>query len=247
MKRDKIIRIASCCLAAVALTVTAVGLTGSRVERDNLKCKDVEIQILDSASNMFATREHIERILNNEFGGYRNRLADSVNLHRLESVLMRHKYIEECCAYFTPDGMLHVTVRQCTPVIKLESDSTRCYLDRKGECLPVIKDWSTGLLSVKGSPRITDSRWTARVAAMATWIDSREEWRDAVVKATSSPDGEITLRLEGRNERFIVGQPVRIREKFRRMGIYLEKIAADSTCKEYRAVNVKYHGQIICK
>ncbi len=245
--KNRLANIISCCIAATAVTVTAIGLTGSRAGRDNLRCKDIEIKLLDSASNMFTTGENISRILNEEFGGYRNRLVDSVNLHRLESLMKKHKYIEECCAYFTPDGMLHMEVRQCTPVIKLETDSTKWYLDRKGECIPIMKDWSSGILSVKGSPRIRDRKWTSRVAGMATWLENEDNWKGRVSRISCTPNGELTLRLEDRNERFLIGQPVKIKEKFRKIDRYIEKIASDSTCREYGYVNVKYYGQIVCK
>lgn len=245
--KNKINIILSCCLIAIAVTVTAVGLTGSRVKRGNLRCKDIEIQVLDSTSNLFTTREDLIRILNEEFGSYRNRLADSVNLYRLERVMKKHKYIEECCAYFTQDGTLHLTIRQCTPVVKLETDSTGWYLDKRGECFPMMKDWSTEILSIKGSPRIRDSKWTSRVAAMATWIYGEHKWNGRVSRISSAPDGELTLYLEGRDERFLIGQPVKIKEKFRRMHSYIENVASDSTFKGYRSVNVKYNGQIVCK
>lgn len=227
--------------------MTAVGLAGSRANRDNQRCCDIDILVVDSAINMFTTSEDIERTIDVEFGGYRNRLVDSVNLHKLEKVIKKHKYIDKCCAYFTSDGMLHLSVSQCTPVIKLENDSTKWYLDGNGECFPIARDWSTDLISVKGHPRVKDRIWTARVAAMAGWINSDSRWKGRVTTAYSASNGEISLGLKGRNERFLIGQPVKIREKFNRMNRYLESIASDSTGKEYRSVNVKYYGQIVCK
>lgn len=234
-------------MAAVAVTVTAVGLSGSRARRMNLRCKDIEIQVLDSTRNLFTTKEDIARMLNEEFGGCRNRYVDSVNLYKIENVMKEHRYIEECNAYFTQDGILHLSVRQCTPVIRLDTDSTRWYMNNRGECFPIVNDWSTDILSVKGSPCIKDGKWTARVAAMATWINAEPGWKDKVSGISSARNGDLTLRLEGRDERFLIGQPVRIREKFRKVECYLDKIASDSTCREYRTVNVKYHGQIVCK
>lgn len=243
MKR-KINIILSVTLAVLAIGITTIGLIGEHRCHQERLCCGIDVLVPDYPVYRFVSPDDVISIVSEEYGGYLNRPVDSVNTHRIEQVLLGKGIIKDCIAYFTNDGILHVEAWQSTPVAALKFTDAEYYLDNKGNCFPVKEDWCTNAVKVYGMREATNTVWNARIAAMAQWIKNDSNWQPLVEKLVSDDNGNISVCIKGKNEIFLIGQPVGHEKKFGRIGQYLDRIGSD---KEYKSVNVKYKGQIVCK
>ena len=82
---------------------------------------------------------------------------------------------------------------------------------------------------------------------MASFMDSDVQWKDFASEITVSANGDLVIIPREGAERFIFGYPSQIKDKFRRIREYYECIVPSLEKNEYKSVNVKYEGQIICR
>lgn len=243
MKR-KINIILSVIPVILAIVITVIGLIGDHRCHQERLCRGIDVQVPDYPVYRFVCQDDVISIVSEEYGAYLNRPVDSVNTHRIEQTLLGKGIIKDCIAYFTNDGILHVEAWQSTPVAALKFNDAEYYLDNKGNCFPVKEDWFANAVKVYGMREATNTVWNARIAAMAQWITNDPHWQPLVEKLVSDDNGDISVCIKGKKERFLIGQPTGYEKKFGRIGQYLERIGSE---KEYKSVNVKYKGQIVCK
>ena len=89
---------------------------------------------------------------------------------------------------------------------------------------------------------------------MVRQSDARREFyrrkqglKDRIVQIHVDNGGELILIPREGKERFNIGQPVNIKDKFDRMATYYTAIAANREGQAYRTVTLKYDGQIVCR
>lgn len=223
------------------------GLAGAAKEERALKCGGLEIRLLDSTRSAFITAKDIQKIIDRDFGGYLNVPVGSVDLHRMEMVLQEQGMIESQEAYFTGDGVLHIEVRQRRPLVKLRKDGELWYICSGGRTFPVRSDWCKDIVTLEGSGKMGSEIWRSNVAGLGEFI-LESGWKDRVKSLESNSRGEISLRLEGRTESFLLGQAVSLQPKFERISRYLNDGASFiPEGKQYRSVNVEFENQIVCK
>ena len=237
--------ILTCVLAVVSIGVTAVGLIGARQNHENTLCVGLDAKVCDWPQIQFIDSKGVKAVMDRDFGGYVNKPLSSIDTDVLEKVLLEQGYIGKCIAWTTPDGILHVEVCQRTPVLKLSQSDGIWYADDEGKCFKVKQDWCAGLPEIAGQGKIEDKKWIEGASRIGHWLQDNERWKAEIERINSDEKGDLDIKLAGRSENFIFGQPEDVEVKFRRIGEYLEKIAPRGI--EYTSVSVKYKGQIICK
>lgn len=226
------------------LIILIVGLIGQCKHNRLRECVGYDIQVLDGHSNKFVKAGDVALVIDNEFGNCHGRKSSEINLYDLENLLLGKGVIDECVSYITGDGVLHVEISQSSPLACIVADDGKYYMDIRGKCFPVSEEWCPGIKHIEGDKGISDDAWNQKIAKMAEWIVSGTEWRDIVSGFECDADGNLTMSIADRDEKFIIGQPDRYEDNFRRIGIYLDKIGNNKT---YKTVNVKFKGQIVCK
>lgn len=228
------------------LAVVILSEVGWHRSKASAKCSGIKVCVLDSAQNHFLSAADIVRIIDKDFGGYTNRDIARIDLCKLEGVLDSHGYITHNQAYFTPDGMLHVDIRQMTPVLRIRNGSETWYLDAKGRCVKIREDWCTDLVCMEGPARLDDRDWLARVAALAQM--SRKGKLQGMVKGfRCDGKGQVSMTLLGDATSYEFGYPVELKSKFRRLDIYMKSIYPGLQDRKYKKVYLNYTGQIVCK
>lgn len=238
----------TCILSGTMLLCAIIGIAGGALMHRGQRCSGVNVVLLDSAVNHFLNADDVRRIVRSEIGGCTNKYISDINLHQVESILSRNGSLNSHEAYFTPDGMLNIEVSQKTPVVKFICEGKVYYADIEGNCFNVGKDWATELLTVKGHPMISDSKWLRQAAGSIRWLDGKKNLSERITSISSDKNGKLSIRLEGRSETFHLGSPVDMAGKFYRIRRYEEDIVPMiAEEKTYSEVNVEYKGQIICK
>lgn len=236
-------------VVVLPVLITALAVAGARNVRSSQRCKGIDVQVLDSAYNKFLDREDILRVINRDFGGQLNRLRDCVKISKVERVLSREGYLESGNAFFTDNGILHIEVTQKTPVLKVrDQQGTILYVEKHGEAFAVTKDWCSTLPVVNGKILLADKEWMRDLSGAVAWITGERKWKDSISGITSDEKGELIVTLYGSDEKFCIGRPVGIKDKFKRISQYLSDI--DPTLpqdRRYNEINVKYNGQVVCK
>lgn len=235
-------------LAVLLLSALAIGVAGNRRQHAAVKCTGISVELTDSLNNHFVSAREVQRVIDREFGGYLNVPVGSIDLDAMERVLEQHGTLEKGDAFFTRDGILHVRVKQRKPLVKLYDGSTMWYVCSGGKHFAVKDDWCRDIPRVNGAARLSDPQWRQRMAAFGEYVTRRGDWDSRVERISTDSRGEVSIKLQERDELFYIGQPTEIKEKFARIDRYIGTIVPTlEEGRKYKSVNVKFNNQIVCK
>lgn len=235
-------------LTVLVAASIAIGIAGHRRQVAAVKCTGIAVELIDSSQHHFISEKEVIRILDREYGGYRNVPAGNLDLEKMEAVLDQHGMLERHDAYFTSDGILHIRVSQRTPYAKVREGNALWYICKGGRCFRVNNDWCPDIPQVYGASQISNELWRQRTAELGEYIMGRRDWKRAVEKVGCDSRGEVSIRLRDRKEVFYLGQPTALKEKFKKIDLYLSDISPKlPEDKTYRSVNVKFSNQIVCR
>lgn len=246
---------------AVLLTAALVAsyLLGAS-HRKPVTCQGVSICIRDSASNQFIRPDEVRKILDSEYSGYIGLPIDEIDLTKIENILDGKSAIYKSEAYATKDSMLNVTITQRKPIVRFQKGSKGFYADETGYLFPLQSTYAShvqivdGVIPLKnedgyrGIPESAEDRqWLEHMINLVRYVDGSKVWKDKIVQITVEEDGNLTLVPREGKEKFIFGHPTDIESKFRKMELYYKGIKSSRTDKNYRWVDIRFDGQIVCR
>lgn len=233
---------------AVLLTAALVAsyMLGAS-HRKPITCKGLSICIPDSAANQFIRPDEVRKILDSEYSGYIGLPIDEIDLTKIESILDGKSAIYKSEAYATKDSMLNVTITQRKPIVRFQKGSKGFYADETGYLFPLQSTYASHVQIVDGAIPLNNEEWLERMIRLVRHIDDSKVWKDKIVQITVEEDGNLTLVPRDGKEKFIFGHPTDIESKFKKMELYYKAIKPSKTDKDYRWVDIRFDGQIVCR
>ena len=236
-------------LVVFVLLLTAAGRAGSRK-----LCEKLDVQLPGKLE--FVSEEDVRAYLDSKYGVYIGVKLDSLDLGRIERELLKKNVVKDAQAWTTRDGVLHVSVSQREPVIRFQRGTEGFYMDRDGYVFPLHKTYTADVPVIEGNiPPVDKGKaedWSKGVIDLMDYIKTSRTWKDRIDKVSVNANGDLELKPVEGNERFILGRPDALADKFSRMEKYYTHIlpSLDSTQRAkgyYKSVNLKYNKQIICR
>lgn len=233
---------------AVLLTAALVAsyMLGAS-HRKPITCKGLSICIPDSAANQFIRPDEVRKILDSEYSGYIGLPIDEIDLTKIESILDGKSAIYKSEAYATKDSMLNVTITQRKPIVRFQKGSKGFYADETGYLFPLQSTYASHVQIVDGAIPLNNEEWLGRMIRLVRHINDSKVWKDKIVQITVEEDGNLTLVPRDGKEKFIFGHPTDIESKFKKMELYYKAIKPSKTDKDYRWVDIRFDGQIVCR
>lgn len=231
-------------LAGLGILHGCVGKADSRK-----LCESLDVKV--GGKGEFVSEEDIKGLIDKRYGVYIGAPLDSIDLGRIERLVEEQKAVRKCEAWTTRNGILHVSIEQRVPALRFASGDRGFYVDREGVTIPLHPTYTAPVPVIEGTvPDMDDegsAAWAAAVLEMTDYITSSKLWKDRVEKISVGKDSNLEIRLEGNKERFILGTPDGIRDKFDRISKYFAYIVPEKGEGYYKSVNLKYNHQIICR
>ncbi|MBR4810006.1 MAG: hypothetical protein IK031_06980 [Bacteroidales bacterium] len=235
----------------ICVMLAGFGILHSCVGRQDSRklCESLDVQIRGRLE--FVSEEDIRGRMDKMYGAYIGAPLDSIDLGRIERLMEEQKAVRKCEAWTTRNGVLHVSIEQREPALRFMGDGRGFYIDREGVTIPLHPSYTAPVPVIEGMvPDMQDeghAAWAAGVLELTDFISSSKAWKDRVEKISVGKASDIELRLDGCRERFILGAPDGIRDKFDRIGKYFAYIVPAKGEGYYKSVNLKYNHQIICR
>lgn len=244
---------------AAFAAVCGITLHSERKQRELATCSGIEISFRDSLK--FIGEDDIKRFLAERYGAYVGQKIDSVRLYEIEQLIESRSSVLNAEAWITPnDGLLHVMIVQRAPAMRFDTGGGGFYIDRSGYVFPLHKSYTADVTVVKGKvpfdvprgftgypPDEKDRQWLSGLLGLEKEIRHSKSLRDDVEGISIDSNGDLVLNLKRSKEKFIIGKPVDIREKFDKIDKYFGYIVPEMGEGYYRLVNLKYKNQIICR
>ena len=243
--------------AVLVFGAAAVAVIAGRNSRKPLVCKSLDVVIVDSLENDFVNKADVKMFLDKEYGGYIGAVLDSIDLCRIEKIIDGRSAVMKSQAFVTKDGTLHIKVTQRKPVVRFQKTDGGFYADAEGYVFPLQSSYASYVQIIDGDIPINmksghkgeienpeEKIWFDKVMKLVTFIEDGP-WKDRIVQIHVGNGGELTLIPREGEERFIIGQPMNIEDKFARIEKYYKAIAPLG--RNYKTINLIFDGQIVCR
>lgn len=247
-------------LACAAVWVVSSGMSRKALRVRTCKGKEtLEVIVKDSLERKFVAKEDVEKWLDKEYRAYAGLRLDSVNLGKIESIVLGHSAVRTCQAFLTDDGTLHIELTQRQPAVRFDEGTNGYYCDAEGFIFPLQARGSVevpvvdGALPLhvtrgfKGAPATdAEKEWLQKILAMAAYMKGTL-WEKNIDRISVQKDGNLVITPVAGKEKFFFGPPVRIAEKFSLMDKYYTTVAPSKEPGHYSTVDVRYKGQLVCR
>lgn len=244
--------IVACCLTASYFCGVAY--------RKPLVCTGLKVVIADSLENTFVSRSDVKTYLDKQYGEYVGLPLDSLELHRMEAIIDSRSAVKKSEAFVTRDGILHISVTQRKPVVRFQKADGGFYADEEGYVFPLQNTFASHVQIIDGAIPLSaktgykgeienkkEREWMMRMLDIVNFIEDSKVWKEKIVQINVDKEGNIIVVPRAGDELFLFGQPVKIEDKFERMGLYYSTIAASKGKDYYKTVDLRYDGQIVCR
>jgi cell division protein FtsQ len=235
----------------------AVAVIAGRNSRKPLVCKSLDVVIVDSLENDFVNKADVKRFLDKEYGGYIGTVLDSIDLCRIETIIDGRSAVMKSQAFVTKDGTLHIKVTQRKPIVRFQKSDGGFYADTEGYVFPLQSSYASYVQIIDGDIPINmksghkgeienpeEKIWFDKVMKLVNFIEG-SPWKERIVQIHVGNGGELTLIPREGEEKFIIGQPMNIEDKFARIEKYYTAIAPLE--RNYKTINLIFDGQIVCR
>lgn len=249
----------SVCGCLLAICIISSYIAGERLGRTRI-CERIEIRVLDSLENNFISQEDIIKVLDKTYGKYLGVTSDSLDLTGIEEIVNRKSAVLKSEAYVTADGTLHIDIIQRKPVVRFQKQDGGFYADVDGCIFPLQSSFASHVQVIDGhipiaansgyKGEITDAsekKWFDSMMNLVNFLENDSRWKGKIVQIHVREDSDLVLVPRTGRERFIIGQPEELEDKFGRMEKYYTAILPEKGSDRYKEVDLRFKGQIICR
>ncbi len=236
--------------ATVFVLVAAMDQTSS------VQCRSVSISIDHESGNFFVEQDHIQNIIQREFGdSLQGHPLDSMNFRMIEADIEQNPYVASANIHAGIKGDVKISVQQRQPIVRVMGHGRgNYYLDQQGEKMPLSDNYTARVpvatvakASTKDSPLDRDSVINEGLYRIASYIDDHQFWKSQVgqIVVTEELDYKLVPRLGPHDIAF--GKPRNIDRKFDKLMIFYKEGLKRVGWGKYDKVSLKYEDQIVAK
>lgn len=205
------------------------------------KLKEPEIEF--AAAEDFITRDKVNNLLIQNFGGAATVQKDKVDLNNVEKSLDENPMIDKAEVYTTIDGKLRAVITQKKPVARIFEGSNSYYIDYKGNVMPLSESYTARVPLVGGEVNAIDK---AKLHEVLNYIYDDEFLKKNIVGMEVTPGGSLNMRSRGYSYDILFGRPINIEKKFKNYKAFLQDAVKDTLIEQYKTINLKFTQQVVC-
>lgn len=241
-------------LAFVAFTFTAIGFVGKR-QNDKL-IQNIDIRIDNRLNNYFIDKNELMNLITDN--GAENITGFGFNelpLKEIETRVKRHRFVQNAEVFKDLRGNLVVNAYQTVAMARVvQLDGPDAYISDQGRILPVSEKFTARVMIVGGdyskklvTRDLTTDTASNKIFELLKFIEQDPFWSLQIAQIDIDKTGDITFYPQVGNQLIEFGQPEDVENKFKKLGIFYNRILPKKGWNAYKKVNLKFKDQIICE
>ncbi|MBO7509656.1 MAG: hypothetical protein J6T35_00585 [Bacteroidales bacterium] len=243
-------------IGGITLVCIFLALTRAARQRENRVFSRIAIENDSPQGQRFLENEELIARVEKMTGGILGRKVKDIDLNLLEKDLDKTSCILKSQVYADKEGTLYIHLSERKPFVRLQTTGGGFYADRDGKIFPLQARYSAWVPVIEG--KLPVDNWYALGKPEQEWMDGmirlvsafqdNPKWKNRCTQYHITKDGLIVISLDGYAERFILGDYHQIENKQRKIEQYISLIRPQQAeGKNYKTVNVRFKGQIICQ
>lgn len=232
-----------------------------RRERQNTVCTGVEYHI-DSEHAFVDTTDMYELLVHDSLYPVQ-KPSKQLNLLEMEKCMESHEAVKNAEVYQDMNGLVHVSVMQRNPVLRIITETNmHYYVDESLGLMSVGYEYTADVPVLSGN--VPDTLLTAfrqgndtlvfnsmeysmrDIISFADYVYHDEFWRDLFVQIYINQEFDIEIVPRVGNFIILLGKPDNYQYKLKKLKAMYEEGFPKYGWKDYKYVNLKYSNQVVC-
>jgi len=244
-------------LSYLGLIIGVFVFLGAAIDyHDNIICKGFSISIDHGKGNFFIERKDIEALLfdDPEYSGLLGEAIKNIDFSKIELLLEDNCFIDNAEIYANALGKVKIDIKQREPIVRvINNRGVSYYIDKNGEKMPISTKFTARLMVATG--KISDNGLcegkiehtiVKKIFKLAKFINSDPFWLAQIEQLNINEAGSFELIPKVGNHYILFGDIDDMEMKFRKLMTFYKEILKSVGWNQYREINLKYKGQIVC-
>lgn len=194
-----------------------------------------------NSENLYLTEEAVNKLLIQNKVKVRSIGKETLDLHRVETLLEGHAMVENAEVFMTVDGKLGAEITQRKPLARVMGRAPY-YLDRNGLKMPLSEYYSARVPIITG----VSEELLPEVFPLATYVRKDEFLTKHVTEINRLSNGKYTLRLRQLDFVVLFGAVQDIETKILNFKAFYQKAMKDEKLNAYKKVDLQFGDQVVC-
>ncbi|WP_235208084.1 cell division protein FtsQ/DivIB [Saccharicrinis fermentans] len=212
--------------------------------KSKVVCSDIHVVVNDSIDARFVTSSQMRDVLLKKYTNILGNKVGTVGCDQIEHFILKHEAVSKCEAYYTIGGRLNVELEQRKPLCRIFSGLSSYYIDVDGEKMPLFDSYAAHVLVISGHVNKLDS--LDEVVEFARYIKASPFWNAQIEQVYVEQNGEFSLAPRVGDQIIYLGSLDNYPVKMRNLYALYSKGLHPREWNNYKEINLKFEGQIIC-
>lgn len=249
----------------VVVALAALGLLGFAARSTNTTpVKELAVAVDAPEGVHFIDENQVrENVLAMSNGLIGTRIGD-VDIVGIEEKLRSIGCVARVNAYHTMDGVMHVTVKQREPIVRvINNDGTSFYIDREGWTMPLSANYTARVLVVTGmlfepfvqgapvdllhaSDSLKQATHSDEIFQLARTITADPFWNALFDQAVVDATGEFDLIPRIGGQRVKVGDGEHLAARLVKLKNFYDQGIPRTDWRMYSVIDTRFTDQVVC-
>ncbi len=218
-------------------------LYGFTTDKNGVKKVTNTVVEFEAGDNNFLTHSIVDKLLIQNKNFVKNQSKRVVDLHILETNVSANPYVEKAAVFLTIDGVLKTLIKQRNPIARIVNKGTSYYVDKFGFKIPLSVNFSARVPLVSGIEKTEDVK---ELISLIKVIGNNDFLSKEIIAIQKNAQDGYVFTVRSGEYKIIFGELVDVKVKFKKLIAFYNKALTDKTIENYKAINVKYHNQVVC-
>lgn len=234
-------------------------------KKHEVKCQSIKVKILDETNNFFIEEGDVLSMLNDKKEKIVGQDINSINVNKLEELLLMHPSVKEADVHRTLQGEVEIKIIQRNPILRvINKNRESFYVDEEGKIMPLSTKYTAHVLIASGNIDLNYTKILAEqkdeigdksvdnskgllldLYQLASYIYRDEFWR-AQVEQVYVNKGEYELVPRVGTHLIKLGSIDNYEAKFENLFALYKQGLPRAGWNKYKEINLKYNNQVIC-
>lgn len=241
----------------------AVSMSFVTGEADECRFNKIDIQFTDNSTHYFVDKDEILSIIQTDSAKILGSKLESVNINKIENILIKHPSILSVEVYILSNGTLKIEVQQRNPIVRIFAEDNNFYIDETGVIMPLSEEYTARVLIANGDLKISDKNIIGKnihnfndstkaeyllkkIFMISDFIYNDKLWNSQIVQVSVSDYNDFELVPLVGDQIIKFGDLDQIENKFTKLKSLYLKGFNNLGWKSYKEINLKYNNQVVC-
>lgn len=228
---------------------------------DSVLCGGINISIDDSSDYQFVSKRGISNLIAQNNTKVLGKAIKDLSISEIENRIAQLRELKEAEVYTTIDGILHVSVDQRNPVMRVIADGGDFFIDEEGVVIRRKGLYNPRLHIIGGNINITSAMLNGvsvldtsikntilkDVFHLINYINSDNFWSAQIDQIYVDNDDEFDLYPRLGNNIVHLGTIEDLEGKLRNLETFYKDVLPEVGWNKYELINLEFKDQIVCR